>query len=86
MTSEEFNEKYNDYLEEGHYGLDIENEEFIKWLDEKFQEFIKIPTFNYAQIKTKFGMGRFYCNGLTREQEKEVEDKITEIVKNNPYI
>jgi hypothetical protein len=79
MTTEEFNEKYKDFLEEGHYGLDIENEEFIKWLDEKFQEFIKIPNFNYAQIKIKFGMGRFYCNALTRKQEKEVEDKITEL-------
>ena len=81
MTSEEFNEKYKDFLEEGHYGLDINISEFIKWLDDKFQSFINAPGFSYSQIKEKFGMGRFYCNGLPREAIQEVEDKITEILK-----
>jgi hypothetical protein len=26
-------------------------------------------------------MGRFYCDGLTRQQEMEVENKITELCK-----
>lgn len=79
MTTAEFNKKYENYLEEGHYGLDIGNPEFIEWLDGKFQEFIKKPGFKYTQIKAKFGMGRFYCEGLTDEEEREVEDKITNL-------
>jgi hypothetical protein len=81
MTTKQFNQKYNDYLEEGHYGLDIYNEPFIEWLDEKFQEYIKYPDFKYSQIKTKFGMGRFYAEGLSNEQISEVERKITELHK-----
>lgn len=81
MTTEQFNQKYNDYLEEGYYGLAIDNEQFIEWLDEKFQEYIKLPDFEYSQIKAKFGMGRFYCEGLSDEQIKEVENKITELCK-----
>jgi hypothetical protein len=79
MTIEEFNEKYENYLEEGHYGLDIGNPEFVEWLDGKFQEFIKKPGFTFSQIKAKFGMGRFYCEGLTDEEVREVEDKITNL-------
>jgi hypothetical protein len=79
MTIEQFNEKYENYLEEGHYGLDIGNPEFVEWLDGKFQEFIKKPGFTFAQIKEKFGMGRFYCEGLTDEEVREVEDKITNL-------
>jgi len=81
LTSEEFNEKYKDYLEDGHYGLGIENPELTKWLDDKFQEFIKQPRFSYSQIKAKFGMGRFYCEGLSIDEIREVENKITEICK-----
>ena len=79
MTTEQFNEKYKNFLEEGHYGLAVGDEEFVKWLDGKFQEFIEHPGFTYSQIKSKFGMGRFYCEGLTNEQVIEVEQKITEL-------
>lgn len=78
MTTEQFNEKYKNFLEEGHYGLAVGDAEFIEWLDAKFQEFIKQPGFAYSQIKFKFGTGRFYCEGLSVEQVKEVERKITE--------
>lgn len=81
MTDSEFNIKYKKYLEEGHYGLSIHKEEFANWLDSKFQEFIKKPGFSYSQIKTKFGTGRFYCEGLTSEEVTEVENKITELCK-----
>lgn len=81
MTDGEFNIKYKEYLEEGHYGLSIHKEEFTNWLDSKFQEFIKKPGFSYSQIKVKFGMGRFYCEGLTSEEVIEVENKITELCK-----
>lgn len=79
MTTQEFNDKYRDYLEEGHYGLDISNPEFIEWLDGKFQSFVQKPGFKYSQIKEKFGMGRFYCEGLTREEVREVEAKISQM-------
>ena len=81
MTSEQFNEKYKDYLEEGHYGLGIDIPELTEWLDDKFQEFIKQPGFSYSQIKAKFGMGRFYCEGLDGSQIYEVEDKISNLCK-----
>lgn len=80
MTANEFNTKYAAYLEKGHYGAEgFDDPEFLKWLDVKFQEFIKQPNFSYSQIKSKFNMGRFYAEGLTGEQISEVENKITEL-------
>ncbi len=81
MTREQFNEKYKDYLEEGHYGLGIDIPEFTDWLNYKFQEYIKIPGFQYAQIKSKFNSGRFYAKGLSIKDISEVEDKIEEYLK-----
>jgi hypothetical protein len=79
MTSDEFNEKYKDFLEEGHYGLAINDKEFIEWLDERFQTFIQKTGFSYSQIKMKFGFGRFYCEGLEYQEIKEVESKIKDL-------
>lgn len=62
MTENEFNEKYKEYLEEGHYGLDINTPSIIQYLDEIFQGLIKIPGFKYSQIKEKFSTSRFYTN------------------------
>ena len=62
MTISEFNEKYKEYLEEGHYGLDINTPSIIQYLDEIFQGLIKIPGFKYSQIKEKFNTSRFYTN------------------------
>jgi hypothetical protein len=62
MTSDEFNIKYKDYLEEGHYGLDIDIPLVVKYLDEIFQGLIKIPGFQYSQIKSKYSSCRFYTN------------------------
>ena len=80
-TSKEFNEKYKDFLEERYYGLAIENEEVIKYLDEQFQDFIKIPGFKYFQIKTKFNSVRFYS---TIENPFEIEKNILEILNKEP--
>ena len=82
MTIDEFNEKYKDYIEEGHYGLAISSPEFIEWLDGKFQEFIKNPDFSFTQIKSKFGFGRFYCKGVSSNEVEEVELKINELCQN----
>lgn len=61
-TSEEFNTKYLEYLEEGHYGLDIHFPAVVRYLDEVFVGLTKIPGFKYSQIKEKFHQGRFYTN------------------------
>lgn len=80
MTSFEFNEKYKDFLEEGHYGLTINIPEVVVYLDKKFQELIKVPGFKYSQIKLKFNMSRFYCQ--PREIDSyEVEKEIDRLVK-----
>lgn len=79
MTTKEFNEKYGKYLEEGHYGLAIGEPQFVEWLDQKFQKFIIKPGFTYSQIKSKFGMGRFYCEGLTPQEINEVEQRINDL-------
>ena len=79
MTRKEFNLKYKDYIEDRFEGLEIDIPELTDWLDDKFQEFIKIPGFRFAQIKAKFGYGRFYADNLSIEQLNEVESKITSL-------
>ena len=80
MTITEFNNKYSAYLEEGFYGLDIDNEKVIDFLDNQFEEIIKtnMQPFLYSQIKLKWGYCHIYCNALPaliRHLENEV-DKI----------
>lgn len=78
MTSTEFNEKYKDYLQEGFYGLNFNNPDVTKFLDNIFQDLITIPGFKYSQIKMKFGSARFYStlkSGLQYLIEGEI-DKI----------
>jgi len=79
MTAEEFNIKYADYLEDGHYGLDLHNPEAVEYLDNEFQEFIKIPDFSYSQIKSKFSSFRFYNSGVSHEKTLEIEQKLKQI-------
>jgi len=79
MTAEEFNIKYADYLEDGHYGLDLHNPEAVEYLDNEFQEFVKIPDFSYSQIKSKFSSFRFYNSGVSHEKTLEIEQKLKQI-------
>ena len=79
MTSEEFNQKYKDFLEEGHYGLALDRPEVVEYLDNEFQEFIKIPEFTYSQIKSKFNWFCFYNTSLSVEKTREVEQKLKEL-------
>jgi hypothetical protein len=79
MTAEEFNEKYGDFLEEGHYGLDLHKDEVIAYLDSEFQELIKIPGFSYSQIKSKFSWFCFYCTNVPIEKKMEIEQALTRI-------
>lgn len=82
MKAREFNEKYADYLEEGHYGCALLIEKQIDYLDEKFQEFILIPGFSYSQIKSKWNYFNLYAKGISDEVCTEVEHKLKEIWQN----
>lgn len=75
MTIQEFNEKYKEYLEEGHYGLGLDNPKIIDYLDNKFQELIKIPGFKFQQIKAKFNWYRFYAN-IDHKICSEIENEL----------
>lgn len=79
MTADQFNQKYIRFLEDGHYGCDIYNQEAIDYLDKKFQEFVKRPDFKYQQIKIKFESIRFYADGVTYQEAHDIERKIEKI-------
>jgi hypothetical protein len=80
-TSDQFNEKYKDYLEQGHYGLDIDQEEIIEFLDKIFGDLTKIPGFTYAQIKLVFGYSRFYADGISSTMCFMIENRINQLLK-----
>jgi len=86
-TSKEFNEKYKDYLEEGHYGMDIEVPAILTYVDQIFQDLTEIPGFQFSQIKIKYGMARVYTNlydimpFVGRIIDQELEEKINFILK-----
>lgn len=86
-TSREFNDKYKDYLEEGHYGMDINEPSVLTYVDQIFNDLIKIPEFKYQQVKTKFGLARVYTNlndllpFVGRIINQELEEKINFILK-----
>jgi hypothetical protein len=62
MTANEFNIKYFEWLESGHYGLDIDVPQVIIYLDKIFEEITKLPGFQYSQIKAKWHWVEFYSN------------------------
>jgi hypothetical protein len=77
MTAEEFNKKYSAYLEERHYGLDIDHPEVVDYLDKEFEKEIeKNPEFQFSQIKMKFGSSRVYT---TSDKISEWETEIDRI-------
>lgn len=86
-TNQEFNEKYKDYIEEGHYGMDIGEPSILAYVDQIFNDLTQIPGFKYQQIKTKFGLARVYTNlddimpFVGRIINQELEEKINFILK-----
>jgi hypothetical protein len=86
-TNQEFNEKYKDYIEEGHYGMDIGEPSVLAYVDQIFNDLTQIPGFKYQQIKTKFGLARVYTNlddlmpFVGRVINQELEEKINFILK-----
>ena len=92
MTKDEFNEKWSDYLEPGHYGLAINNEEVIKYLDAWFTTEVEFnPDFTYSQIKMKFSSSRVYANsgnastweaGINKIMMKQIPQKFNITLEN----
>ena len=86
-TNKEFNEKYKNYIEEGHYGMDIGEPSVLAYVDQIFNDLTQIPGFKYQQIKTKFGLARVYTNldelmpFVGRVINQELEEKINFILK-----
>jgi hypothetical protein len=86
-TAEEFNTKYIDYLEEGHYGMEIGEPSVLTYVDQIFNDLTKIPGFQFSQVKTKYGLARVYTNlddllpFVGRIINQELEEKINFILK-----
>jgi len=84
MTTKEFDKKYAEYLTPGFDGMEFEDPEIIDLCDQYFQEWIKIPEFDYQQIKSKFGTSRVYCGvGELAFDTSELEKKINKILRNH---
>jgi hypothetical protein len=82
MTTTEFNEKYADYLGEGHYGMAINDPEIIAYMDKEFEKYIEDhPDFEYLQIKLKFNDPRVYTNASIMSAVWEQE--IRKILQND---
>lgn len=86
-TVEEFNSKYKQYLEETHIGLNIEIPAIVSYLNEVFNDLIKIEGFTYQEIVIRHGLSRI-CTNLDellpfagRIIHRELEDKINFILK-----
>tara|TARA_R110000822_G_scaffold1894_6_gene9074 strand:- start:2536 stop:2874 length:339 start_codon:yes stop_codon:yes gene_type:complete len=86
-TNKEFNDKYIDYLEESHSGMQIQIPAVLSYADTVFQDLIKIEGFKYSQVKTKYGLTRVYTNldevlpFVGRLIHQELEEKINFILK-----
>lgn len=62
-TTTDFNMKYDDQLITGHYGMSINDERVIVFLDREFENEIEDnPNFKYWQIKLKWNQTRIYSN------------------------
>lgn len=79
MTSSEFNKKWAEFLEEGHYGLALDKPEVVEYLDTEFKILSKLPDFKFSQIKSKFNSFRFYADGVSAEKCNEIENRIADI-------
>lgn len=79
MDAIEFNNKYEKYLEDGHYGMAIDDDEIINYMDKQFELMTTLdPMFTYSQIKLKFGMARVYTNNSDASDlwEKNIDDML----------
>jgi hypothetical protein len=85
-TAEEFNKKYEIYIEKGFEGLEFSNEKVLEFLENLFESvFIHIPRFRFSQIKLKFGYCRFYSDSLPIFITTKVEEHINLLIKSKVY-
>lgn len=81
VTNEETGEISKEFIKRKHYGLDIGYPEVADYLDKLFQDLIKIPGFEYSQIKMKFGNPTVYMNGVSYEMTRAIELAIHKVIK-----
>ena len=75
-NQEQFNVKYSEYLESGHYGCALSDLSMLEYLDKEFKELVKIPGFKYTQIKSKFNWYCFYCTNVPQNKVEEITNKL----------
>jgi hypothetical protein len=80
MNSEQFNEKYKQYIPSGWYGLGFDTPEVTEYLDTVMQDLITIPGFELLQVKLKFDWPRFYftTNFKNKSLELAIAVKVQE--------
>jgi hypothetical protein len=65
MNCTEFNEKWKNFLKVSSPGVQIENEKVLRYLESEFTTELKTNrSFEYGQIKLKFGTCRVYSNSI----------------------
>ena len=85
-TSDEFNEKYKDYLDD-ESGMVLDIPSVLSYVDQIFQDLIQIPGFKYQQIRTIHGLAKVHTNldelmpFAGRIINQELEEKINFILK-----
>lgn len=79
MDREEFNAKYEVYIEPRFYGCELTNPKAIDYLDRQFQELIKIPKFRFQQIKANREYFSFYADNVPREKIDQIEENLRRI-------
>lgn len=84
MTVDEFNKKWGNHLEPGHYGLAINCPEVIDFLDKEFEaETQSNPEFEYSQIKLKWGRTSVYTNSEKNYVWEDAIDSILHTLDNH---
>lgn len=77
MTADEFNEKWKDHLEKGHYGMNLEGNGICELVDNAFTKLLETnPNFSYSQIKEKFGSSRVYMENVPDNFTSNLEIEI----------
>lgn len=81
MTLQEFNTKWEEFIEFDHNGLQIDDQDVINFLDEKFQHFSQDPDFLCYSIFLKDGNPKYY--GTDDVNPIELEQAIRAILEKN---
>ena len=77
MAPDEFNEKWKAYLKENAFGLQIDNNRVVEYLDKEFsKETNTNSVFIFGQIKIKFGTSRIYPKSYKTTEWEQTIDQI----------